>query len=79
MKATDEQISAIREMHKDSNGKSKKVSHDLPVRVPGSHVTQAASWKMKIFLPSQLIKAWEREKGLHKRKPWAKHRGKKAS
>lgn len=37
MIATDEQISAIREMHKNSNGKSKKkVSHDLPVRVPQS-------------------------------------------
>lgn len=61
MIATDEQISAIQEMHKNSNGKSKKkVSHDLPVRVPQSHVIQAESWKMKIFLPSQLIKEWEK-------------------
>ena len=44
MIATDEQISAIQEMDKNSNGKSKKkVSHDLPVRVPQSHVIQAES------------------------------------
>lgn len=68
MIAIDEQISAIREMGKDSNGKSKeKRLHEQPVRSPGSIVIQAESRKMKIFLPSQVKKGWEKvlRKGKH--------------